>query len=352
MKSARRRKAASPRSCLVKGVQKMPQASALFAVARIRVLEKGLIGKERMARFLDLNAEDILRQLTEGGYGTLPDATPEEIEQLIASELDRTMAVIEELTPDPEATDLYRLRSDIHNLKILLKLRLQGDREVPAFMNGGVYHPESLSRMVQEKNYRDLPEDFASALKRLEKQLEGEIDPREISIALDQAYFAHVAASPACKKYPLIRDFFAGRADFDNILTLLRLKAMDAPEVQLRNSLLPGGGISKEQFIKAYSAGSESYARLLATGPAAGAIKKVLAEYAETGRPTVLERARDNWLISLFRPVKAESDSLYPILGYLIAREQEAKCIRLLVTAKRNGLAADIIEERMRELYG
>ena len=60
----------------------MPQASALFAVARIRVLEKGLIGKERMARFLDLNAEDILRQLTEGGYGTLPDATPEKNSRL------------------------------------------------------------------------------------------------------------------------------------------------------------------------------------------------------------------------------------------------------------------------------
>lgn len=330
----------------------MPQASALFAVARIRVLEKGLVRKDRLARLADLSAEEIVRQLAESGYGNIPDASPDDIERMIASELDRTMELLDELTPDPAVTDLFRLRADVHNLKILLKLRLQQNREEPALMHGGVYDTAALNRMVQEKDYRDLPDGIAAALVQLEKQMESEIDPQKISVALDQAYYAYACGSPACRKYPLIGEYFIGRVDFDNVLSFLRLKAMDAPEARLRALLLPGGSIPAEKFIQAYSMGPESYAKLLPHGPAEESLKKALAEFAEKGRPAALERTRDNWLISLFRPVKDESDSIYPILGYLAAREQEARCIRLLVTARRNGLGAEIIEERMRELYG
>jgi len=330
----------------------MPQASALFASARIRVLEKGLIKKDRMARFADLSAGEIVRQLIEGGYGTLPEAGAEEIEALIDSELEATVNAVQELTPDPGATDLFRLRADIHNLKILLKLRLQGGKEAPALMRGGVYDTVRLARMVQEKDYRDLPGEIASALNLMEKQLEGEIDPQLISVALDQAYFAHAASDPACEKYPLIREYFVGKADFDNVITLLRLRAMDAPESRLIKLLLPGGSITASELARVYASGTESFSKLRSESSARWPLKKALAEFAEKGAPAALERERDNWILSLFREVRGESDSLYPILGYLFAREQEAKCLRLLVTAKRNGLDADIIEERMRELYG
>ena len=39
------------------------------------------------------------------------------------------------------------------------------------------------------------------------------------------------------------------------------------------------------------------------------------------------------------------------LLAYLLGREQEAACIRLIITVKRNGLPDSIITERLRGLY-
>ena len=65
-----------------------------------------------------------------------------------------------------------------------------------------------------------------------------------------------------------------------------------------------------------------------------------------------MERARDNSLIRLAERGRFDQDTVAPIVGYLLAREQEARCIRLILTAKRNGLPESIITERMRVLYG
>jgi hypothetical protein len=40
------------------------------------------------------------------------------------------------------------------------------------------------------------------------------------------------------------------------------------------------------------------------------------------------------------------------VVGYYIARDREAKAIRMILTVKRNGLDDGVITERLRELYG
>ena len=44
--------------------------------------------------------------------------------------------------------------------------------------------------------------------------------------------------------------------------------------------------------------------------------------------------------------------TIFPIVGYYLARDREAKAVRLILTVKRNGLDDAIIAERLRELYG
>jgi vacuolar-type H+-ATPase subunit C/Vma6 len=44
--------------------------------------------------------------------------------------------------------------------------------------------------------------------------------------------------------------------------------------------------------------------------------------------------------------------TIFPIVGYLLARDRESKAVRLILTVKRNGLDDGVITERLRELYG
>ena len=59
----------------------MAQDNALYAVARIRCHENGLIGRERMARMIAGTAEEAMQVLTGAGYGGAAAAEQREHER-------------------------------------------------------------------------------------------------------------------------------------------------------------------------------------------------------------------------------------------------------------------------------
>mgnify|MGYP000845338050 FL=1 len=66
----------------------------------------------------------------------------------------------------------------------------------------------------------------------------------------------------------------------------------------------------------------------------------------------MLEKARDDYLLSLVNGHRHDVMTIFPVVGYYLARDREAKAVRLIITVKRNGLDDNLISERLRELYG
>ncbi len=330
----------------------MAQENALYAVARIRCHENGLIGRERMARMVQGTANEAMQVLLGAGYGGAAAGETESgaagVEALIAAELRRTYALVREVSPEPRLTELFLMQADAHNLKVFYKLRLLGGGDAaPALMQGGTFEPEVLSRMVRDRDYEALPLPLRDALEALDAAFEKEAaDPVRVSTALDGAYLTMGYES----KNKFAQEYFRAKADFENTLALLRLRAMGAPEAAFAAALLPPGNIGKDVFLKAYEEQEELTGKLLNIGPAGESIRKAVEGAANAAAQ--VERARDNYLIRLAGRGRFDQDTVAPIIGYLLAREQEARCIRLIMTAKRNGLPESIITERMRMLYG
>lgn len=126
---------------------------------------------------------------------------------------------------------------------------------------------------------------------------------------------------------------------------------MGASQERLATALMPAGNIPQEAFLAAAGLPGEQRGKALEQGPAGEALRKAI-ELAQQSGPQAVERARDNYLIRLAERGRYDQDTVAPIVGYLLAREQEARCVRLIMTAKRNGLPESIITERMRVLYG
>ena len=326
----------------------MPQQSAIYGVARVRCHEKGLLTPERIARLVDASAEDAVRQLVEAGYGSMAEATIEDADRLINSELNETYSLVREVSFKPDVTDVFLMKADVHNLKLLLKLRLIGSSETPALMQGGNYRTETLEQMVRDANYRELPEELKAALQKLEQSFQSQVDPVAVSVALDCAYteYAYRVGDAFTKEY------FRVQADFNNVLSLLRLRAMNAGADKLRAVLLPEGYISQSKLLANMDAPLDSLGKTVGTGPARDGIIRGIDAMIKTGSISAVEKERDNTLMRMADIGKSTFDSIAPVVGYLLAREQEAKCIRLILTAKRNDLDDTIIKERLRELYG
>lgn len=326
----------------------MPQDSVTYGVTRIRCHEKGLLSPASLQRMLDGSAEEAVRHLVDLGYGGLTEATAADAERMVANSLSAAYALVKEVSFNPAVTDVFLLKADVHNLKLLLKLHLTASTEVPALLQGGVYEPEALKRMVAAAEYKDLPPQFQTALAALARDFQNGVDPARISTALDGAYVQYAYDS----KNPLVTAYFKALADFNNVLSMLRLRQMGGSAQRLASMLLPAGDVPHAALISGLEAPLEALPRLLALGPVRPALLKGLEAVQNGDGLSALERERDNYLMAQFSRARYDNKSIAPLVAYLLAREQEALCVRLILTAKRNGLADSIITERLRGLYG
>ena len=67
--------------------------------------------------------------------------------------------------------------------------------------------------------------------------------------------------------------------------------------------------------------------------------------------PSAFERWCDNRMIETIKPQKYNSFSVGPLVAYELARENEIKTVRIILTGKQNGFSDEAIRERVREMY-
>ena len=145
----------------------MAQPSHIYGGARIHALELKLLDNAKIERMVDAaTPEEVLKVLAESGdYGaSMGDIQgPWEYERLLADEKKRLVDLMEQLSPDPDLTDLFFIRNDIHNLKVLLKAHYLG-RNYDEFLSGaGRIETDRLKAALEEDAHRQLPAWLADA---------------------------------------------------------------------------------------------------------------------------------------------------------------------------------------------
>ena len=329
----------------------MPQPSYTYACARISALEKRLFSRAEIRRMAESSLDDVMRMLLDARYGEAPDATPADCERMIDHERVQTAKTIQELSPRPELTDLLLLQTDVHNLKVLIKARLLGSSEF-SWQEGGLYSREKLASAVGAQSYADMPAGLGAALDELERRLKIREEPQLVSVLLDYGFLTHALSVSKDAGEAFVEQYVQALCDFNNVLTFLRMRAMGAPKEDLKGVLLPDCGIRRDALLDAYELNSDSLAKALSGSVARDAMNRGLSDMLVSGNIGMLEKQRDNYLLSLVNDHRHDTMTLFPIFGYFLARDREARAIRLIVTVKRNGLEDGVITERLRELYG
>ncbi len=325
----------------------MPQLSIPYAVGRISVLKKDALDTSRLERLLSApSLREAQRALSEIGWESGEGL---DYEQLSLQRVEKACKLVRDLSPEPEITDCFLLRYDIHNLKMLLKARCLGER--PAYLSEcGTLPISRLAHDVTDHTYKDLPSILAQAMTELEKRLAVQTDAMEIDVVLDHALYDMIFEKLSGKHVPVVRRFFQAKVDLVNALMVLRTRTLDKDETLLKRILLKKGTYSTDTWLKAAES-SEKLPKLL---DAYGKHVVIAAQAAvlDSGKLPALEKAMDDYLLSLFTPYRIASLSLEPIIGYLLAVEREAAAVRLILAGKANGFPQEAIRERMRELYG
>jgi V/A-type H+-transporting ATPase subunit C len=322
----------------------LPQDSIYYAIGRISLIEANAINSAKLERLLQANsAPELRRILVEYGW---PDSGNDE--QNALEHIQNACKLVLELTTDVEMVNLFLLKSDVTNLKIILKASAL-NIEPGLLSPNGTIEPEKLRLAAEEKRYDVLPEELQTAVKEIEDIiLQDNVDPMHIDITLDKAYMSYVF-NKLPKKHKLLHKYFTTMADTTNYAMAIRSMHLGKPYEFLKKMLLPGGNISESKWQKAYE--EPENLPLLMQVYGGKLYQSAIAAFMDDTKIALFQKRADDNLLELFFPYKSSIDKDERLIGHLLMRDREAQAIRLILAGKENGFSNEIIQERLRELY-
>ena len=166
---------------------------------------------------------------------------------------------------------------------------------------------------------------------------------RYIDTTLDRACFRVMSDAAEKLGIPYVATYVRKLADITNLKTLYRIYTLKRTEQELTEGLVPGGEISAEALLHAFKSDNVA-AALKETGYGR------LCDSMELGF-TAFEKACDDYLTEYVKEAKYKTLTPEPVAAYILAKETEAKCVRIIMTCKLHNIDAETIKERVREAY-
>ena len=80
-------------------------------------------------------------------------------------------------------------------------------------------------------------------------------------------------------------------------------------------------------------------------------LKPVSYTHLDVYKRQEFERMCDDYLMSYVKEAQYKTLTPEPLVGYILGKETEIKCVRIIMTCKLNNIDSETIKERVREAY-
>ena len=320
------------------------QQDYTYAVARIRFRETKLLSDADIA---SLNAAPdegaAMRLLRDKGWG---DNTADlDAEELLASEREKLWDFIGEVIPEKEAFSFLNVPSDYHNLKVAVKCVIRDIKPEGLFLYNAPTDPDALYEALKMRDYEALPEHLRELGKDATSVLLQTSDGQLCDIVIDKACMEHIrrlgmeAENEIVQKYC---ELFVASADIKIAVRSAKTgKSIDF----IRRAMAECDTLDAQKLAQAASLSCSDIIAYLSTTEYSSAIEAISTSMS------AFEKWCDDHLTALLRSQKWEPFGFGPVVAYILARENEIKAVRLILSAKHNGIPEEIVKERLRKMY-
>lgn len=322
----------------------MAKTQYTYVVARIRALEASLLSDaviEQLLACKDVMA--CLRLLQEKGWGD--SQTPQDAETLLMQEQEKLWATIRTMDIDMSVLDVLSYPNQFHNLKAAIKAVYTGQENERLFYENTPIPPKVLLKKIREKDYASLPKPMQSVAEEAMEVLLHSGDGQLCDVMIDRACLEAILEAGRTSKMAVLRDYAEASVAAANIKIAVRCVKTGKSKTFMKRAMAACDSLNIDKLSEAALTGEDALCTYLA--------ENGYADGAEALKASLLafERWCDNRLIETMKPQKMEVFSVGPVVAYVIARENEIKTVRIILTCKQNGLPEDSIRERIREMY-
>ena len=131
--------------------KKLKDTEYLFISAYLRAREGKLLTAARMERMIDAPSPgEAAKVLQEIGYGEFSPTSDRELGAALAREREKLFEDLYRYVPDKAVVDVFKVKYDYHNLKVLLKARALGMDGKRLLVDAGRVETERMEKCVSE----------------------------------------------------------------------------------------------------------------------------------------------------------------------------------------------------------
>lgn len=315
-----------------------------YAVARIRALEVSLFSNSTIDQLIACqDYRQCLQFLEEKGWGD--SETAGNAEAILTREEEKIWEVVQELSIGMENFDVLSYPKLFHNLKAAIKAVCTQEKNRHVFYEDVKIPGKEMLEIIQEKNFGKLPVQMQHAAEEAYEKLLQTGDGQLCDVIIDKAALEAVYEAGKASGEPIIRDYAESTVAVADIKIAVRSQKTAKSIEFMQRAMAECDSISVEQLSKAALSGMDAICDYLrGTAYVEGA--EALAESA-----SAFERWCDNRIIETISPQKYNAFTIGPIIAYVIARQNEIKTVRIILSGKQNDLPEESIRERVREMY-
>ena len=232
-----------------------------------------------------------------------------------------------------------------HNLKAAIKAVCTQEKNRHIFYEDVKIPGKEMLEIIQEKNFGKLPAQMQHAAEEAYEKLLQTGDGQLCDVIIDKAALEAVYEAGKVSGEPIIRDYAESTVAVADIKIAVRSQKTAKSIEFMQRAMAECDSISVDQLSKAALSGMDAICDYLrGTAYVEGA--EALAESA-----SAFERWCDNRIIETISPQKYNAFTIGPIIAYVIARQNEIKTVRIILSGKQNDLPEESIRERVREMY-
>lgn len=314
-----------------------------YAVARIRAKELSLLDRQDLDQLMACKTyQECLNVLHDHGWGNGGETSAE---QILSSERSKTWDLMRELVEDVSVFDVFLYPADYNNLKGAIKAVVTNADMTGIFLSGGTVSPEIMINAVKKNDFSALPEEMRGPAQEAYQTLLHTRDGQLCDIILDAAALAAILRAGKASDNKMIREYAELTVAVANIKIAERGCKTGKNVAFLKKAMVPCSTLNVESLISAASRGTEELFAYLANTKYSEAAERLKES------SSAFEKWCDDTVMSLIKGEKSNPFTIGPLAAYILARENEIKTVRILLSGKLNQMDDGIIRERLREMY-
>lgn len=319
----------------------MHETDYTFAVARIRANETKLLTPAQLSQLIAAaDASEVRRLLADRGW-RMPEAG--EKGDPAQAALAEAFALIEACAPDPALPAALAVGNDFTNLKAAIKCVFSDLDPADYVTLPALTDPALIAKAIAEAAFGRLPAHLQAPAQAAYRAVAELSSGQKAELILDRAALETRTAFAAKSGSELLVRITALATLLANLKIALRCRRLGKSEAFALEAMAAGDPAPAE--IYAACRDPKSAAAFLA-----GTAYADLAEAAGESF-TALEKAGDNRIVAMLQDAKYEIFGPDPLVAYYYAKVAETKNVRIILSAKAAGVAAQSIAERVREIY-